>query len=139
VKDWLSHVLTHQAVLLTLGGAAGTNARYWLSRWFAQQPWARGFPVGTLVINVSGSFVLAVAAVLFLGRLPAEHRALYVLVGTGFCGGYTTFSTFEYETFRLAREGHWGLALLNVIGSVVAGYLAVVAAVNLTEGGVTPR
>jgi CrcB protein len=125
-------------LLLMLGGALGTYARYALGKWINSQPWAQGFPYGTLVINVSGSFILAVAAVVILERLRPEYQDLYLLIGTGFCGGYTTFSTFEWETFKLVRDGSWWLALGNVVGSVVAGFLGVVLAVVLM-GLVFPR
>jgi CrcB protein len=125
-------------LLLLLGGALGTYLRYLVSKWFDLQPWAQGFPYGTLVINVSGSFILAAAAVLILERLPPEHQDWYLLIGTGFCGGYTTFSTFEWETFKLVRDGSWGYALANTFGSVLAGFVGVLLAV-LLAGFLFPR
>jgi CrcB protein len=125
-------------LLLMLGGAIGTCARYWVGRWFNGQPWGQVFPFGTLVVNVSGSFILGMAAVIILERLPPEHQDLYLLIGTGFCGGYTTFSTFEWETFKLIRDGSWWYALANVAGSVLAGFVGILLAVALVNG-VLPR
>jgi CrcB protein len=120
-------------LMLMLGGAVGTYTRYWVGAWISSQPWGRVFPWGTLVINVSGSFILAVAAVIILERLPPEHGNWYLLIGTGFCGGYTTFSTFEWETFKLVRDGSWWYALANVFGSVTAGFLGVLLGVLLVN------
>jgi CrcB protein len=128
LRDKLWLIVRHKMFLLMLGGAVGTWLRYWVGRWFALQPWGQVFPFGTLVINVSGSFILGTAAALILGRFQEDW---YLLIGTGFCGGYTTFSTFELETFNLVRNGSWGLALANVVGSVVAGFLGVLLAVVL--------
>ena len=129
----LGRVARQKMILLILGGAIGTYARYVLSKWLGGQPWAQGFPFGTFVINVSGSFILAAAAIIILERLPPEHEDWYLLIGTGFCGGYTTFSTFEWETFRLVRDGSLGLAAVNVVGSVVAGFIGVLLGVLLVN------
>lgn len=132
IYAWLKIVLTNRVVVLALGGALGTNARYWLARWLDEESWtgrlawAAGFPVGTFVINVTGSFILGLVGVIFLERFPALPRGWVLLLGTGFCGGYTTFSTFEWETFKLIRDGSWPMALGNVLGSVATGFLGVV-------------
>jgi CrcB protein len=136
--SWLYVVLTNKFVVLAVGGAAGTNARYWLGRWVGEIYGARGFPLGTFIINVTGSFILGMAAVLILERLPPVYQDWYLLVGTGFCGGFTTFSTFEWETFQLLRNGSLWMAFANVAGSVIVGFLGVVVAVALT-GLILPR
>lgn len=75
------------------------------------------FPVGTVLINVSGSFVLGLLIGLVLARaVPDELR---IVVGTGFCGGYTTFSTASFETVRLVEQRRVGLALLNGAGTLI--------------------
>jgi CrcB protein len=133
LRDWLFRTVRSKMFLVMLGGAIGTYLRYWLSRWFNLQPWGQDFPYGTFVINVSGSFVLALAAVIIVERMPPETQHWYLLIGTGFCGGYTTFSTFEWETYKLVRDGSWGLALANVFGSVAAGFLGVLLGVALAN------
>jgi fluoride exporter len=132
IRAWFWLVVRHKMVWLCVGGAVGTLLRYWVGRWFNLQ-WGQGFPYGTLFINVTGSFILAFAAVIIQERLPPEYANLYLLVGTGFCGGYTTFSTFEWETFQLVRRGSWPLALTNVLASVFAGFVGVVLGVMLAQ------
>jgi CrcB protein len=127
----LSYLASHKLLMLVVGGALGTCLRYWVGKWFDSQLWAQGFPYGTLVVNVSGSFILGVAAVIIRERLPPEHGDWYLLIGTGFCGGYTTFSTFAWETFELIRDGSWWYAIANIFGSVAGGILGVILAVML--------
>jgi fluoride exporter len=130
VTDWL----THPAVLLALGGGAGANARFYLGRWVAElqlrNAGAVTFPWGTFLINVSGSAILGVLAGLCLGHADPARRVWYVLLGTGFCGGFTTFSTFSYEAVELIREGRFGPALAYVFGSVLAGLAAAALAMR---------
>jgi fluoride exporter len=125
-------------LLVMLGGALGTLARYEVGVWFKSHEWGKHFPYGTLFVNVTGSFVLALAAVLLLERAGQSRDNWFLLIGTGFCGGYTTFSTFEWETYLLVRDGKVGLAFLNVGASVLAGFLGVLMGVALA-GWVTPH
>jgi fluoride exporter len=130
VSSMLRSLLTSKVTLLAIGGAVGTNARYWLAyglgeaSWRKHSAWLVSFPVGTFMINVTGSFVLGLVGIIFLEKMP-EHRNWFLLLGTGFCGGYTTFSTFEWETLQLLRNGVWPMAVANVAGSVAVGFLGV--------------
>jgi CrcB protein len=106
---------------VAIAGAVGAPARY-LVDLFVGGRWPSRFPRGTLVINASGAFVLG-----FITGLVLYHafpRTPQVLLGTGFCGAYTTFSTFTFETARLTEEGDGRLAVVNVVASVAAGTLA---------------
>jgi CrcB protein len=108
--------VTVLAVVLT--GAVGAMARYLLDYVIATR--APGpLPLGTFVVNVSGSFALGVVTGV-AGRHGLEP-ALRTALATGLLGGYTTFSTFAYETVRLFEEGARGAAALNALGSLVAG------------------
>ena len=105
------------------GGFIGALARYGVGLAVARF-WTRDFPFATLLINVSGSFVLGLFSTWAAGRITVDP-VWRLFLATGFVGAYTTFSTFEYETERLLHAGAAGWALLNVITSVVAGFLAV--------------
>lgn len=124
-SEWLSTVAVHPVVLIAVGSAVGGNLRYWLGRWVDAQQWPGSLPWGTFVINASGSLLLGFFAVWLLERMEPARRGLYLLLGTGLCGGYTTFSTFEWETYKLVRDGNWPAAVVNVLGSVVIGFLGV--------------
>ena len=102
------------AVLVVAGAAVGAPLRYLVDR-AVQVRHDSLFPWGTFTVNVVGSFLLGA----LVGA--AAGPALTALVGTGFCGALTTYSTFGYETLRLAEEGAYLYATLNVVGSVVAG------------------
>jgi len=124
-----------QAVWISIGAVAGANARYWVGLLFARiLPW--NFPYGTLFINLSGSFVLGLFFAIVNVRYPSSSIGR-LLIATGFCGAYTTFSSFTYEALELIREGSWGLGALYVSGSVLAGLGAVGAGYAL--GGLLAR
>jgi fluoride exporter len=110
-------------LVIALGAALGANLRYALSIWAAQR-WGTAFPYGTLLINVLGSFAIGVAMVLLTTRL-ALGDAWRLLIVTGFLGGFTTFSTFSYETYGLLVAGSWLEAGLNMVGSVGLGMIGV--------------
>ena len=70
--------------------------------------------------------------------IGSAHQNWYLLLGTGFCGGYTTFSTFEWETYKLVRDGSWWYALANAFGSLLAGFIGILLAVALV-GAIFPK
>lgn len=111
-------------ILIGLGGFAGAIARYLVDTEITARA-AHAFPFGTLVVNLTGSFLLGLLVALTAERgiLPADMRGP-VLVG--FIGAYTTFSTFMLESWRLVEIGAVGLAAVNLIGSVALGMAALV-------------
>jgi fluoride exporter len=109
-------------LIIGIGGFVGAVSRYGLALWIGQR-WGRSFPLGTFVINVSGSFLIGLLMTLMVERFTANPQWRLLLV-VGFLGAYTTFSTFEYETGALLKDGEWAFAMLNVILSVVAGFIA---------------
>ncbi|AVH58285.1 MULTISPECIES: fluoride efflux transporter CrcB [Streptomyces] len=117
-------------LLVIAGAVVGAPLRYLTDR-AVQQRHDTVFPWGTFAVNIVGCLVLGVltGAVTYTG---ASH-AVQLLVGTGLCGALTTYSTFSYETLRLAESGAKFLALVNVIGSVTAGLGAVFVGVTLAE------
>jgi CrcB protein len=104
-------------LLICLGGAVGTGARYLLGGW-AARAFGTAFPYGTLIINSLGSFFIVVIMGLSLDRQLISPELRLVLT-TGVMGGFTTYSTFNYETLRLVAGWSPGFALLNVAATVV--------------------
>jgi CrcB protein len=100
---------------ISLGAIAGANARYWLSR-FAVREWGPSFPYGTLAINLLGSLVVGFFMIWTTERALTDPR-WRLLVVVGFCGAFTTFSSYAFETMSLFERGQWPLALANVLGS----------------------
>jgi CrcB protein len=108
--------------MIALGGALGAIARYQIASTI-QTRVPVGFPYGTFVVNVTGCLVMGIVTALLTDRLVV-HPNWRFLVPIGFVGAYTTFSAFELETFGAITEGAWLVAAANVIGSCVAGYVA---------------
>ena len=109
-------------LIIGLGGFFGAVARYMVALWIGQR-WGRIFPLGTFAVNVSGSFLISLLMSLFAEKYMVNPQVRLFLV-VGFIGAYTTFSTFEYETGNLVKDGEWSIALANVILSVIAGFMA---------------
>lgn len=115
---------------LALGGALGTLARFGISGWIQNQI-AADFPWGTFVVNVAGCLLLG-----FLYRASStliSDEALRGFLTVGFCGAFTTFSTFSVEAVALLERGAWARAGLYVFGSVGVGLVAVVIGIQLAE------
>lgn len=112
-------------IAVTVGSGLGGLARFLLSG-AIQARMAGGFPLGTLTVNVLGSFILG-ALVRHTAINPAFSPQLRLLIGAGFCGGFTTFSTFSVEALDLLHRGDHGRALLYLVISATAGLLAALA------------
>jgi fluoride exporter len=127
-------------IWVAIGGALGTSGRYWLSGVVARSV-GETFPWGTLIVNVTGSFIIG-----FFAALTGPDGRLFVgstarqFVMTGICGGYTTFSSFSWQTLNLMNNGEWFRAGANVAVSVALCLIAVWAgallagAINAMKG-----
>jgi fluoride exporter len=110
-------------VAIAVAGALGALARYGLDGVMSRRL-PTSFPWGTYIVNISGALVLGFVLTLMTERLTTEPW-LRSALAIGFLGAYTTFSTLQYETYRLLEDGALGLAAANVLGSAVAGLVAV--------------
>jgi fluoride exporter len=125
----LSSIGFGAVVMLGLAGATGAAARFALSEW-ATKRWPGTFPLATLLINVTGAFALGLLMTAGgAGSALAQER---LVLGTGFLGGYTTFSTLSYDTHSLYRSGQTRAAWLNALGSLAIGLAA--AALGIAIG-----
>lgn len=109
-------------VMVFAGGGIGSVIRFMLGTWIGQH-WGRNFPLGTFIINVTGSFLIGLLMTLISLRIIVNPQWRLLLV-VGGLGGYTTFSTFEYESGQLALNGQVGYAALNMVLSVGVGFMA---------------
>lgn len=108
-------------LLIGLAGFAGAVLRFWLSGWVGQR-WTAPFPLGTFIINITGAFALGL--LVGLSDQQLVPRVWYLVLGTGFLGAFTTFSTWMLESMHLIQSGQLATAAANVAGSVVIGLAA---------------
>ena len=116
---------------ISVGAVLGANARYLVGGWVTDR-FGTSFPIGTLLVNVTGSFAIGLFLTLIGERLVVADW-WRPLVAIGFLGSYTTFSTFSFETLALVQSGSWGLAGLNVVGSIAGCLVGVYAGVVLAR------
>lgn len=116
-------ILLRCTIFVAAGGAIGAVMRYWTAE-FIHLCFERGFPLGTMTVNVIGSFLMGFLAILFIQKFShsVEMRGFFLI---GMLGGYTTFSTFALDTFNLFAQGKLGFAIFNMVLSVI---LCVIAA-----------
>lgn len=110
-------------VVVGIGGFLGAIARFWVGGFISERMGTR-FPYGTFVINITGSFLIGLTVTLLAERVHWSANWRY-LIPVGFIGAYTTFSTFELETFQSMRDGELLFAFLNIFLSVLIGFIAV--------------
>jgi len=117
-------------IAVGLGGFLGAVGRYWISG--LAQKLSDRFPLGTLSVNLLGSFVLGLFATLFLEKMIVnQEMRLFLLIGV--LGAFTTYSTFSLETLNLMRNGEWIFAVLNIFANVVGTLIAVWAGVSIAK------
>lgn len=117
-------------IAVGFGGAFGAIARYALNLFFAKT--FAPFPFATFLINIIGSFLIGLLAYIFTEKFP-EHENLRLILTVGFLGAFTTFSTFELETFELIREKQLVTAFIYVSGSFAVGLIAVFSGIWLAR------
>jgi fluoride exporter len=123
-------------LLVGLGGFIGANARFVVARLFGALFETR-FPLGTFVINISGSFLLGVLGTIVTQKVMPGSESMRLALGVGFLGAYTTFSTFEFETHALFDDGSWLTATTNMFASLFVGLLAVRAGIVVAKTWLT--
>lgn len=119
-------------VWIALGAVVGASARYFLSTLIARD-FATAFPYGTLLINITGSLILGFFLIFSTERALLDPR-WRLLIAVGFCGSYTTFSSYAFESFALMEQGQWLLSGINVLTSNVLCLAAVLAGAALARG-----
>lgn len=119
-------------VFISIGAVIGANLRFMVSR-LALKYLSPSVPYGTLIVNVTGSFILGFFLAWTTERVLASPQ-WRPLVAVGFCGAYTTFSSYGFETVTLLEQGHYGLATANFLSNNILVLLAVIAGIALARG-----
>ena len=120
-------------IWVAAGGAIGSALRFAIGEWMRRVPMLAGFPWSTLLVNVTGSFILGAVAgwILSGAQVAPEHRAFLMI---GILGGYTTFSTFAFEGLEMLQTGQWARLILYAMASVALAVGAAAAGFALTRG-----
>jgi CrcB protein len=119
-------------LLISLGAIIGANLRYFVAQYVARVI-PSSFPLGTLIINISASFILGFFLIWTSERVLADPR-WRLFVAVGFCATYSTYSSYAFETFALFEKGQFALATLNMLASNVVCFIAVVLGAMLARG-----
>ncbi len=117
---------------IALGAVVGASARYFISGYIART-FATAFPYGTLFINITGSLLLGFFLILAGERILLDPRWRF-LIAIGFCGSYTTFSSYAFETFAYMEQGQWLLVAVNLVASNALCLAAVIAGAAIARG-----
>lgn len=118
-----------QILFVGVGGGIGSIFRF-LTSAFAAKYSLIGFPLGTFIANVLGCLVLGICVGVF-GKNPSENENLRLLLVTGFCGGYTTFSTFASENIQMLQQQNYLMLVFYTLSSLLLGFLAIAIGLNL--------
>ncbi len=118
-------------ILVSIGAAIGGAVRYGLSN-YIQKNQSIIFPSGTLLVNITGSFILGII-MFYLNEKELISNELRLFLTVGFCGGFTTFSTFSYETIMLFKDSEIGLAILNIFLNLILCLLGVYLAYLISK------
>ena len=131
LRRFIRSEVMEKILIISIGAVLGANARYWLGGWAAEK-FGVAFPYGTLIINLTGSFILGLFITLVTDRFLVDPN-WRLLVTIGFLGSYTTFSSYTFESLSLIMDNQWLAGLFNLFGSAFLGGLAVLLGIILAR------